>query len=225
MGGDATLETYIRKFRPDMQQQLETNQLKRCTDNLTSDERIALLKLRQRTDVVIKPADKRSTVVILSKKDYITEAERQLNYHTHYLRLNADPTPWSIAEIQSFIKSTFANGQIDKYTRDFLIPHHPRVTRFYLLPKLHKPCNPGRPIVSTNSAPTENISRFVDWFLQPFPTSLPSYVWGTTDFINRLRRLLLLPPGTLPVTLDVSSLYTNIPHEEGITACEEFVKM
>ena len=97
--------------------------------------------------------------------------------------------------------------------------------RFHLLPKIHKPGKPGRPIVSSNSAPTENISRFVDWFLQLFTTSLPSYIRDTTDFLNRLRRLPVLPPGTLLVTLDVSSLYTNIPYEEGITACKEFLNL
>ena len=45
----------------------------------------------------------------------------------------------------------------------------------------------------------------------------------TTDFLNRLRRLPPLPPGMLMVTLDVSSFYTNIPHEEGIKTCEEFL--
>ena len=104
--------------------------------------------------MVIKLADKESAVFVLSKQDYMNEAERQLNKHAHYVRLNADPTPRSIAEIKSFINFMFANGQIDKYTRDFLIPHHPRVARFYLLPRIHKPGNPGRPIVSSNSAPT-----------------------------------------------------------------------
>ena len=73
--GDAALENYIQKFRADVKQQLQVNQLKRCTDNLTSAERIALRRLRQRMDVVIKPADKGSAVVILSKKDYIKEAQ------------------------------------------------------------------------------------------------------------------------------------------------------
>ena len=108
----------------------------------------------------------------------------------------------------------FANRQIDKHTRDFLIPQHPRVAKFYLLPKLHKLGNPGRPIVSSNSAQTEIISWFVDWFLQPFATALPSHIRDTTDFITRLGRLPLLPLVTLQVTLDVSPLYTNIPHEE-----------
>ena len=44
-----------------------------------------------------------------------------------------------------------------------------------------------------------------------------------TDFLNKLKDLPTLPPDSLLVTLDVSSLYTNIPHGEGIKACEEFL--
>ena len=95
--------------------------------------------------------------------------------------------------------------------------------RFYLLHKIHKPGNPGRPIVPSNGAPTENISLFTDFFLRPRVTQLPSHIRDTTDFITKLRRLPQLPSGSLLITLDVSSLYTNIPHEEGITACKEFL--
>ena len=112
-------------------------------------------------------------------------------------------------------------GLIDRHTRDFLSPNQPKTARFYLLPKIHKPGNPGRPIVSSNGAPTENISRYVDHYIQPLVAELPSYVRDTTDFLNKLQRLPPLPPGSLLVTLDVSSLYTNIPHDEGIAACEE----
>ena len=45
---------------------------------------------------------------------------------------------------------------------------------------------------------------------------ISSYIWDITDFINRLQRLPKLPPGCLLVTFDVSSLYTNIRHKEGI---------
>ena len=37
----------------------------------------------------------------------------------------------------------------------------------------------------------------------------------------KLDDLKELPPGSLLVTLDVSSLYTNIPHKEGIEACRK----
>jgi hypothetical protein len=38
--------------------------------------------------------------------------------------------------------------------------------RFYLLPKIHKANNPGRPIVSANGHPTEKISEFVNFHLR-----------------------------------------------------------
>ena len=107
------------------------------------------------------------------------------------------------------------------YTKNYLVPHHSRTARFYLLPKIHKPGNPGKPIVSSCGAPTERISQFVDYYLHPLVTRVPSYIQDTTDFLVKLKQLPSLPDATLLATLDVSSLYTNIPHQEGITACEE----
>ena len=43
----------------------------------------------------------------------------------------------------------------------------------------------------------------------------------TTHVLRNLDDLKELPPGSLLVTLDVSSLYTNIPHKEGIEACRK----
>ena len=77
----------------DIQDQLEVNHLKRFTDNLISNERIALHELRQCKDVGIQPADKGSAVVIIRKEDYINKTERPLGNHTHYNLLNANPTP------------------------------------------------------------------------------------------------------------------------------------
>ena len=95
--------------------------------------------------------------------------------------------------------------------------------RFYILPKVHKPGNPGRPIVSSNSHPTERLSHFVDYHLQPLVHKLPSFVKDTNDFLNKLLTISNLPTNSLLVTFDVSSLYTNIPHKEGINACEQFL--
>ena len=75
---------------------------------------------------------------------------------------------------------------------------------------------PGRPILSTNDAPTERISEFVDHFLQPFIPTMKSYVKNTTDFVNKIESVGRVPEGTLLVTLDIVSLYTNIPHLEGL---------
>ena len=75
------------------------------------------------------------------------------------------------------------------------------------------------------NAPTENISHFVDFFLQPGMVHLPSYIQNTTDFLNKLQRSPILPPDYLLGTLDVSSLYTNVSHKEGIAACKEYLNL
>ena len=53
--------------------------------------------------------------------------------------------------------------------------------------------------------------------------SLPSYIKDTTDFINKIRQLPQLSKDSFIVTLDVSSLYSNIPHKEIIETCQYFM--
>ena len=77
-----------------------------------------------------------------------------------------------------------------------------------------------RPIVSLCESPTENISQFLDYWLQPIMRNLPSYLKDTSQLINELR-MLSVEPNTILVTIDVKSLYTCIPHLEGIQACTE----
>ena len=217
------LETYVKGVRRDILRQLQRLRRKRVRNNLSPLERQALRTLRRRQDIVIKPADKGSAVVVLKKSDYLKEAERQLRNKDHYQKIEKDPTPFYTAEIRKVVAKMYMNGAIDKKVKNFLSPSSPRISRLYLLPKLHKPGIPGRPRVSSCGSPTENISRFVDHFLQPLTRDLPSYIRDTTDFLQKLRELPALSSESLLVTLDVSSLYTNIPHDEGINACEEFL--
>ena len=49
--------------------------------------------------------------------------------------------------------------------------------------------------------------------------TIQSYVKDTTDFRNKLTAIDNLPDNALPVSLDVTSPYTKIPHNEGIDAC------
>ena len=55
--------------------------------------------------------------------------------------------------------------------------------------------------------------------------ALPTYVKDSTDFIKKLENLPEEPPeGTFLVTLDVGSLYTNIPNGEGIEAVKSYFR-
>ena len=66
-------------------------------------------------------------------------------------------------------------------------------------------------------------SEFVSFHLNPLVQTLPSYIKNTTHLLNKLKDLDVLPPNAILVTLDVSSLYTNIPTNEGIDACRKFL--
>ena len=57
--------------------------------------------------------------------------------------------------------------------------------RFYLLPKIHKENNSGRPIMSANGHPTEKISEFIDFHLWLFVENLPSHIKDTTDYLRK----------------------------------------
>ena len=106
-------------------------------------------------------------------------------------------------------------------TGQLLRPANSRTPIFYMLPKIHKPNNPGRPVISSVNSHTEKLSAYVDEFLRPLAQALPSHIRDTTDFIIRLKNLGRVPENSILATLDVSSLYTNIDTDDGLAIIEE----
>ena len=148
----------------------------------------------------------------MSRTDYLKEVHRQL----YYKPLLSDPTIKFSCQISRTIRNIFTK---DSKTKDFLIPKKSTAACFYILPKIHKPGIPGRPIVASNNSPTENISKFVDFHLKPLVHHIPSFVQDTSDFLRKIFKFTNLPANTILASLDVTTLYTNIPHAEGIEAC------
>ena len=94
----------------------------------------------------------------------------------------------------------------------------PKTPKFYLRPKIHKEGNTGRAAVSSVNRHTANISKYVDYHLQPIVKEIPSYVKDTQDFLKKLEKVKEIPLESLLLTLDVKSLYANIPNNESIIA-------
>ena len=101
---------------------------------------------------------------------------------------------------------------------DVLKTLDPRTPRLYITPKIHKPGNPGRPVVSSVKCHAANISKYNDYHLQPVVKPIPSYIKVTNDFINKINDIGNIPPSSYLVTMNVILLYTNIPNSEGIAA-------
>jgi peptide-methionine (R)-S-oxide reductase len=193
--------------------------------NLVSRERLALAELSKATNIIIKPADKGSAVVIQDLDDYVNEGIRQLSDPNFYIETKQDLTDFHNEIVTSLVNYLEEQGEISKKCGIYLRNTKPRTSQLYLLPKVHKgklPM-PGRPIVSANNSPTERISEFADFFLKPLVQNTKSFVRDTTDFINKIEAIQAVPPNCLLCTVDVTSLYTNIPNDEGILACKNIL--
>lgn len=81
--------------------------------------------------------------------------------------------------------------------------------------KIHKTPHSIRPIVSGSSGPTENISAFMDFFIQPLVPLTSSYIKDSKHLISIMEDLTL-PKDCILAAIDVTGLYLHIPHEEGI---------
>ena len=101
----------------------------------------------------------------MSGEDYISKVMSHLHNREHYEELDGDPTHPFSAEMSHFLEEMVSRHSIDKGTMQSLLPDETRAARFYSLPKMCKPGNPGRPIVSSCGAHTEVISQFVEFHL------------------------------------------------------------
>uniref|UniRef100_A0A8C4RLP3 Uncharacterized protein n=1 Tax=Erpetoichthys calabaricus TaxID=27687 RepID=A0A8C4RLP3_ERPCA len=135
------------------------------------------------TEIIIKPADKGGALVIMNTSDYIQEAQRQLSNTMHYHKLQEDPTDLYKKELKKIV-SSFPLDIRDHVNS--LIPENPKMGYFYMLPKIHKEGNPGRPIISGIGSLTENVSGWVEQILKPLTRNTTSYIQDTTDFLKKL---------------------------------------
>ena len=142
----------------------------------------------------------------MDKTWYIDECNRQLTDTKFYQRLDEGSTADIQKRVTFYVNRMHKDKLINDKTKQYRIQSDVNPGRFYILPKVHKP---GRPIVSSNSHPTERLSHFVDYHLQPLVHKLPSFVKDTNDFLNKLLTIGKLPANSLLVTLDVSSLFNN----------------
>ncbi|GFO04317.1 hypothetical protein PoB_003082200 [Plakobranchus ocellatus] len=127
---------------------------RKCFPNIRTEEKRALKELKNNADIIIKPADKGGAVVVLNTTDYIAECTRQLSNATYYRKLYSDPTKKYNKRISDRLEIGVRSGKIDSDTAKRLIVPHPVPDRLYILPKIHKEGNPGRPILSGNGCPT-----------------------------------------------------------------------
>ena len=191
---------------------------------MTKEEYQAIKSLKHNSDIIIKPADKGSAIVVLDKQSYIQEGQRQLNDTKFYEQTDSNHTGEVINRVNLHVHNMLQRGETSQKTCSYLTTNIDRTQQFYLLPKIHKDLlnPPGRPIVSGSGGPTEKISQLVDHFIGKIVPLSQSYIRDSTHVINILNGFTV-QPGMLLCTLDITSLYTNIPHNEIIESIKKML--
>lgn len=203
----------------------------RC--NLSGEEVKALRELMHNKHVVIKPADKGSMVVILSRDQYVQEVDRQLRDTVYYRELAQpiykDTVPLVADILDRLHKKKFINARQRHYLKG---SSEPRERKFYALPKVHKEPEkwtvpfqvpPGRPIVSDCGSETYRIAEYLDFHLNPLSVRHPAYVKDTYHFIEMVKTFQI-PANSFFFSMDVDALYTNIDIQSGIDSIKKIFK-
>ena len=158
---------------------------------------------------------------MLNKCYYIEEGLKNPDEPKVYKQLKADTTAFIRTYIMKFLVELRFQIWMPMEFVNFCTPSVQfRTSQFYFLKKILKNPMGIRPIVSSLNSVTENISSFVDNWLQLLVKQLPSFLKQTKEFVDLITTIQI----PLNSTLVRSSLYTNIPHKDGITSSVNALK-
>ena len=222
---DPTTDAYLDETR--ILEEMNISQA--SSQQLTNEERKALINLKNLDHIVILKADKNSTIVVMDKDDYIKEGLRQLA-SIHYTEVTDAPDP---NQLMRTIDDLLEANQIDKTTHRFLSQTAKQNSwgKMSLLPKVHKLSSeeiiqaethspkslnktlPGRPITAQCGSPTYYIGKPIDILLLPIVKRQNTYIRDTPNFIRMIESLQASPNCTL-VAHACTSMYTNIEFNE-----------
>ena len=186
--GHASLEMFLSR----VQKKLFSDEMNDSTQsNLSGDEWKALRNLADDRTIVIKGADKGSSVVIWDREDYLQEASKQLRDTNIYEDVNFNQNILTGLVERSnkifsrlCIRKLISEKELKYFTYSF--KKATNLGKLYFLPKIHKRLRsvPGRPVISDQNCgtPTEKIPEFLDHVLKPAMQENWSYITDSGDF-------------------------------------------
>lgn len=204
----------------------------RESPNITNPEKQALLQLQNNKNIIVKPADKGSAIVIMNRTHYIQKAYRQLQDPTYYKKLQTPIYLETQKQIYNIMATLKQKNFINEKQRKHLIGQtEPRQRLFYTLPKIHKDPTtwtiphklpPGRPIVSDCGSESSPSAEYLDHFLNPLSTLHPTYLKDTYHFIQKIQGLTCTRDCLL-FSMDVKKTYTQTyPSQRELTVSKTY---
>ena len=193
-----------------------TKNRSRVNKSLPPRMRKAARELRENDSIVIRKADKSAVYVIMDKEDYNQKVSSILDDRTKFLPISRNPVEQLKSKANDLIGSANAhitNGEkISKITGEYAPGY------FYGNPKTHKDNYPLRPIISQIPLPTYQLAKHLNKVLSAYVPGTYS-LRSSDEFIDLLREK---EKRGLLASLDVCSLFTNVPVERTIDILMEY---
>ena len=178
-------------------------------------------------NVVLTRPDKGAGVVILNKADYLSKMDVILGDTDKFLKLgdlSFDDTQRTENKLQKHFLELFKSKLISKEIYEFIHPVGLQRPRIYGLPKIHKSGILLRPILSKYHSAQHSLAK---WLVEVLNPILEFYsvccVKNSFTFSSIIRRLPVCMESQFLVSFDVVSLFTNIPLDETISICANFL--
>ena len=188
---------------------------KRAIDNLNPVEREALEQLSKNKNIIISKVDKGNAVVIQNVSDYRAKISQILNATDKFKKLNDDPTVKRERSLYNMLSALWKRMKLDPETLERIRPCGSRAGVMYGLPMVHKDNEPIRPIISAIGTYSYRLAKYLDEILKPLASNNNRMLHDTFDFVNKVSKLNITRDSYL-TSLDVESLFTNIPTSETI---------
>lgn len=165
--------------------------------------------LRDHPEICVLSADKGNRTVIMMREDYNQKMSTLVNDTTTYEQVRFDPTSRYQNGNNSLVKRLKDLKLIDYRTAKTLTSNNAICPRIYGQPKAHKQNLPLRPVIPNITAPTCKLAKYIANILQ---RSIHSNYNTTSsfEFCDEVNHITL-PEGYVMISLDVTSLFTNVP--------------
>ena len=82
---------------------------------------------------------------------------------------------------------------------------------------------PLRPIVSSRGCVTYGVAKVIAKILKPLVGKSPHHIQGTSDFVNKVREITLLP-GECLMSYDVTTLFTSVPIDPALNIIKDLLE-
>ncbi|XP_072041086.1 uncharacterized protein [Amphiura filiformis] len=181
--------------------------------NITKDERKAIKDLKKAENIIILPADKGKSTVVLDKVEYEEKVTTMLDDKKTYEELPTDPTQKYKRKLVSVLSSLKKEGKISEVKYKQLYPTAENVPRLYCTPKIHKPNTPLRPIVDYTATIGYSTSRWLADILGGLVGKTQHHVKNSQHLSEELGKVIIEEEDILN-SHDVVSLFTNTPIDQ-----------